>query len=83
MSYPSRGDATTWQSLSIRGAFDVHPPMGGVERQPGLERSDRRLLLVDPVPERIEDGQEGILGFRRGGIPERFTDRRLAVQIQG
>jgi hypothetical protein len=83
MSCLSRGDATTWRSLGIRGAFDVVPQMGGVEREPGLEPSDPRLPLVDPVPERIEDGQEGVLSFRIDSLPERFRDRKLAIQIQG
>jgi hypothetical protein len=79
MSCLSRGDAI-WGPLNIRGAFDVHSLMGGIERKPGLERSDPRLPLVDPVPERIEGGQESILSFRRDG---RFRDRRLVIQIQG
>jgi hypothetical protein len=51
--------------------------IGGVELEPGLEIADASLQFGDPSLERVEHGQDGSLGFRWDGVPERFRDGRL------
>jgi hypothetical protein len=51
--------------------------IGGIELKPRLQIADALLQLSDPSLVRIQDGQDGDLGFRRDGAPECFTDGRL------
>jgi hypothetical protein len=51
--------------------------IGGIELEPGLEIADTLLEFGDPSLEGVQDGQDGNLGFRWDGVPERFRDGRL------
>jgi len=51
--------------------------IGGIELEAGLQITDALLQFGDPSGEGIQDGQNGGLGFRRHGLPERFSDGRL------
>jgi hypothetical protein len=51
--------------------------IGGIELQAGLQIADASLQFGDPPGEGVEDGQDGNLGFRWDGLPQRFRDGRL------
>ena len=51
--------------------------IGGVELEPGLEIADTLLQFSDPSLEGVQQGQDGDLGFRWDGVPERCRDGRL------
>jgi hypothetical protein len=51
--------------------------IGGVELEPGLEIAVTSLQFGDPSLEGVQHGQDGHLGFRWDGVPERFRDGRL------
>ena len=51
--------------------------IGGIELEPGLQIADALLQFGDPSLEGVQDGQDGDLGFRWDGVPERFRDGRL------
>src|SRR3954471_11550468 len=50
--------------------------IGGIELEPGLEIADALLQFEDPSVDGVQDGQDGDLGFRWNGVPERFSDGR-------
>ena len=51
--------------------------IGGIELQPGLKIADALLQFSNPSVDGAQDGQDGNLGFRWDGVPERFRDGRL------
>lgn len=51
--------------------------IGGIELEAGLQIADALLQFNDPTGDGVQDGQDGGLGFRRHGLPERFSDGRL------
>jgi hypothetical protein len=57
--------------------------IGGIELQPRLQIADALLQFGDPPRVRIQDSQEGNLGFRRDSAPERFRDGRLRNHAEG
>jgi hypothetical protein len=50
--------------------------IGGVELEPGLKIADALLEFNDPSLEGVQHGQDGGLGLRRDGVPERCRDGR-------
>jgi hypothetical protein len=56
--------------------------IGGIEFEAGLQIADALLQFDDPTGEGVQDGQDGGLGFRRHGLPERFSDGRLGHHIE-
>jgi hypothetical protein len=50
--------------------------IGGVELEPGLEIAEALLQFRDPSREGVQQGQDGNLGFRWDGVPERCRDGR-------
>ena len=70
-----RGGRLTFQADGIRRRR--LGGIGGIELEPGLQIADALLQFGDPSLEGVQDGQDGNLGFRWDGVPERFRDGRL------
>jgi hypothetical protein len=51
--------------------------IGGVELESGLKIADTSLQFSNLSLEGVHQGQDGDLGFRRDGVPERCGDGRL------
>jgi hypothetical protein len=51
--------------------------IGGIELEPGFEITDALLQFSDLSLEGVQHGQDGKLGLRWDGVPERFGDGRL------
>jgi len=56
--------------------------IGGIELEAGLQIPNALFQFDDPTGDGVQDGQNGGLGVRRHGLPERFSDGRLGHHIE-